>query len=294
MPPRKIILSRKGFDGSNGGVPSPILPDGDLWSIPIHEASGATHSSTRYEHIRRGGLTLGPIVNDLTRGEITAAAYTHFDPDLDNGSLCPREPGWRPIFGQGNQGAFTTLQNQGVGIGDLFLFFGWFRQVELRNGSYRYKRTATNLHVLFGWLQVGHEMSPVEAIKFPWAAYFPHCIIPRDRRRTERFIYTPPDTLSLPGMTSTMPGAGIFRKYHDGLRLTAPGQPLRGLWRLPSWMHPEGNESALGFHGDVAQWTPDGDHVLLRTVGRGQEFVLDAGHYPQAVDWARNIIESHG
>ena len=31
----KIILSRKGFDSSNGGCPSPILPDGTLLSMPI-------------------------------------------------------------------------------------------------------------------------------------------------------------------------------------------------------------------------------------------------------------------
>ena len=31
----KVILSRKGFDSSNGGCPSPILPDGTLLSLPI-------------------------------------------------------------------------------------------------------------------------------------------------------------------------------------------------------------------------------------------------------------------
>ncbi len=31
----KIILSRKGFDSSAGGVPSPIFPDGGLLSLPI-------------------------------------------------------------------------------------------------------------------------------------------------------------------------------------------------------------------------------------------------------------------
>ena len=31
----KIILSRKGFDSSNGGCPSPIMPDGTLLSMPI-------------------------------------------------------------------------------------------------------------------------------------------------------------------------------------------------------------------------------------------------------------------
>lgn len=31
----KVILSRKGFDSANGGIPSPILPDGTLLSLPI-------------------------------------------------------------------------------------------------------------------------------------------------------------------------------------------------------------------------------------------------------------------
>jgi len=31
----KVILSRKGFDSSNGGCPSPIMPDGTLLSMPI-------------------------------------------------------------------------------------------------------------------------------------------------------------------------------------------------------------------------------------------------------------------
>jgi hypothetical protein len=32
----KVILSRKGFDGVNGGMPSPIMPNGDTVSMPIH------------------------------------------------------------------------------------------------------------------------------------------------------------------------------------------------------------------------------------------------------------------
>lgn len=33
----KIILSRKGFDSSAGGVASPILPGGEMISLPIPE-----------------------------------------------------------------------------------------------------------------------------------------------------------------------------------------------------------------------------------------------------------------
>jgi hypothetical protein len=31
----KIVLSRKGFDGTYGGFPSPILEDGLMISLPI-------------------------------------------------------------------------------------------------------------------------------------------------------------------------------------------------------------------------------------------------------------------
>ncbi|MCD6328671.1 hypothetical protein J7M28_14125, partial [bacterium] len=31
----RIIFSRKGFDAANGGVASPIFPDGSFCSLPI-------------------------------------------------------------------------------------------------------------------------------------------------------------------------------------------------------------------------------------------------------------------
>lgn len=44
------------------------------------------------------------------------------------------------------------LENQGVTVGDLFLFFGWFRQAEIVNERYRFVRKAPDLHVIYGWL----------------------------------------------------------------------------------------------------------------------------------------------
>lgn len=44
-PPKRLVLSRKGFDSGYGGMPSPILPDGRLQPLPIpvdhDDASGA-------------------------------------------------------------------------------------------------------------------------------------------------------------------------------------------------------------------------------------------------------------
>ncbi len=65
----KIILSRKGFDSGIGGVASPIFPSGDLHTLPIPESIYSPHSK-RYKDIQAGGLSLGPIVSDLTEGRI--------------------------------------------------------------------------------------------------------------------------------------------------------------------------------------------------------------------------------
>jgi hypothetical protein len=34
----------------------------------------------------------------------------------------------------------------------------------------------------------------------------------------------------------------------------------------------------------------DGDSVYLRTVGRGQEFVLDCDHYPESEGWLAGLF----
>jgi hypothetical protein len=36
------------------------------------------------------------------------------------------------------------------------------------------------------------------------------------------------------------------------------------------------------------------DHALLPSVPRGQEFVLDVDHYPEAVAWARELVSGAG
>ena len=47
----KVILSRKGFDSSNGGCPSPILSDGTLLSLPIPSADRDTYDDLSYQSV---------------------------------------------------------------------------------------------------------------------------------------------------------------------------------------------------------------------------------------------------
>lgn len=72
----KIILSRKGFDSSNGGCASPIFPDGRLVSLPIP----ASNAPADFSDVGFDGLNIGQVVADLSkaraRGSGLALAHT--------------------------------------------------------------------------------------------------------------------------------------------------------------------------------------------------------------------------
>src|ERR1039458_9828672 len=139
--PNRIILSRKGFDSTAryGAKPSPILDGKRLLSLPIPEDKKRT---IRYSDLRdpSGNFqNLGQIVEQLTNGKLDGNCFAHLDPDLRRESVDTRLPGWRPIFGQVDQ-AQTHLCNQGVGKGDLFLFYGLYQDAAISSGEIKYVR----------------------------------------------------------------------------------------------------------------------------------------------------------
>ena len=145
----KLILSRKGFDSGSGGGPSPIMPDGRMVSLPIPDRT-APKAYTALSWTP--GLSMGDIIRDLAPARVKPDHFAHLDPDLDAGTV-QRQKDWRPIFGQTGSSQ-THLANSGVGAGDLFLFFGLFRQANYQEGRLTFVRSAKAAHVLFGWLQV--------------------------------------------------------------------------------------------------------------------------------------------
>lgn len=90
----RLILSRKGFDLQNGGVPSPILPDGRMVPLPIPSESGPHH----FGMLGADGIDRGALVADLTGNRLNQDTKVHFDPDLQ-GLMLERPRGWRPAFG---------------------------------------------------------------------------------------------------------------------------------------------------------------------------------------------------
>ena len=280
----KIILSRKGFDASNGRVASPILPSGQLCSLPIPVADG--ENAPRYRDILFDGQPVGKLVCDLTYGVISPDSLAHLDPDLNSASV-PRLPGWRGAFGQAGA-AERHLQNQNVETGDVFLFYGWFKRVECAGGKCRYVQGTPDQHVIFGWLQIEERIPVCQHSLMPeWARDHVHCR--RTPQRAPDSLYIASERLALSGNSFDIPGAGIFPRYHPSLCLTDQ-DVSRSMWRLPSWMFPTDGRAALTYHNNLKRWEKRADSVLLRSAGRGQEFVLDCDDYPEAMGWLTNLI----
>ena len=288
MKPKKLVLSRKGFDTAAGGCPSPIFPDGTLYSLPI--PGGAGMAGARYRDLHHNGVNIGQVVADLTRGRWQGRHRPHLDPDVRPGAI-PRQTGWRGLFGQ-NGAAQSHLAGQDVGPGDIFLMFGLFRRIEHSNSGWTFVRGAPPQHILWGWLQIA-QVQPVDRIRddpdFRWAHYHDHFGQGRNPKNT---LYIAREELD-DGAPANAPGYGIFPEFDQRLALTGPGEPP-SRWRLPGWFFPQGDRKPLTYHPDPGRWQQDGTHTLLRSVGRGQEFVLNLRHYPQATDWAAGLIRELG
>lgn len=288
----RLILSRKGFDSSAGGCPSPIFPDGSLYALPIPD----TNSRIRYGEIHFGDHNIGRLVEDLTRGKITADGGAHLDPDMYADAL-PRQPGWRPLLGQ-TGAAQGHLRKQGVQAGDLFLFFGLFRPVEQIGGRWRFVREAPAQHILWGWLSIGDifKVDDLGAGDMLWARYHPHFATGPDAANT---LYVADKKLKLKGQRKTLPAAGIFPQLAPELTLTNPNSPRPTTWLLPRFFYPESGRTPLSYHTRLERWnlnqeSSETHHCHLQCAARGQEFVLDTDEYPEINAWLTGLITRHG
>ena len=201
----KIILSRKGFDSSNGGHASPILPDGKMLSLPI--PSSREWDNLEYREIfTPEDKTYHQLIEELKTGFAIGHQSVHLDPDLVK-CVRQRKPGWRPAFGQYDKAA-GHLRNQGVAKGDLFLFFGWFQHTKYVNGQVRFRGKSKNgFHAIFGFLEIGDIIIANEGTEFPnWLNAHPHakCVYTKCTNNT---IFVAKPKLSF---DSKIPGGGLL------------------------------------------------------------------------------------
>lgn len=262
----KIILSRKGFDSQYGKIPSPILPDGTLLSLPI---PSKTDIETKFSDIYYGDKSYYDLIRSLHPGtKITDRYYCHLDPDL-RAAAKTRPSEWRPAFGQ-EQAALKHLRNQGVGTGDLFLFFGWFKQTECINGRLAYKKGAPDQHVIYGYFQIGEIIDAPDAVPI-WLQDHPHT--KPERWEHPNTIFTASSRLSL---YPELPGAGCLH-FCDKRVLTKQGY-RRSIWDLPDFFR------NISISYNAHSWRED----CFVSAAKGQEFVFEANG--EAIEWAKNIV----
>ena len=283
----KLILSRKGFDSQSGGRPSPIFPNGTLYSLPIpYDPSEIT-----YADLWHGDTNIGEVVEDLTRKCIKRDHDAHLDPDI-NPVAYRHQAGWQPLFGQSGA-AQGHLENQNVRIGDLFLFFGLFQKIEKTSGRWCFVKDAPKQHILWGWLQIGKicKVDEIPKDELPWARYHPHLHPSRGKNATNT-LYIASTALDL-GNGQIVPGAGCFLKSHEQLVLTNPNGSGVTDWRLPRCFYPDGDKTPLSYHGNC-NWRHNDKYSYVQRTGPGQEFVLDLDQYPSVTDWLTQSIFTHG
>ncbi|WP_297798358.1 hypothetical protein [uncultured Marinobacter sp.] len=281
----RLILSRKGFDSSAGGCPSPVLPDGSLCVLPIPDSQ----SRIRYDDVTHGERRLGKIARDLTRGRIRGNHGAHLDPDLVADAF-PRAEGWRPVLGQTGS-AQGHLRNQGVSAGDLFLFFGVFRRAEVWQRRWRFVPGSRPFHAIWGWLHIGdvHRIDDLAPGALPWAGYHPHFHGEPDTGNT---LYVSSDRFSLADEKKPFPGSGVFTHLDAPLVLSDPDGRLPTQWRLPSGFFPGDGRPALSYHTRPDRWRLAPPYCYLDCAARGQEFVLDMGVYPDVSDWVAGLLRT--
>lgn len=281
----KIILSRKGFDSSAGGVPSPILPGGRLLSLPIPDPL----SAIPYQRIEYQGENLGQLVEDLSGKKISSTAQAHLDPDLREKAI-PRQPGWRPLFGQAGA-AQGHLRKQNVASGDVFLFFGLFQPAVQHNGKLSFDRYTARQHIIWGWLQIGeiHQVETCNSEVMRWAAYHPHF---KHADLANNTLYMAAQSLTVGSeLKKIAKGAGVFTHLRPELTLTAPDASAPSQWQLPKWFYPDNGKPPLTYHTNPDRWRTSRTHTQLQAASRGQEFVLDTNYYPEAIGWLSELIE---
>lgn len=257
----KIVLSRKGFDSVYGGYPSPILPNGNMISLPI-----PLDDSIKYSDLKIDGSTYYDRMVDLRPKirfnkkwqELSIDMRCHLDPDIYKDSI-DRDPDWRPCFGQINS-AQRHLERQGVGKNDLFLFFGWFRSTKNNNGKLEFEPHERGFHAIFGYFQIGKMIKTKQDSFVPeWMAYHPHTDEKRKHNETNA-IYIARDNLDWNG---SLLGAGRFI-LNDNLILTKKGLS-RSKWNLPDCFH----EAEISYHS-----TNSWKEGYFQSATIGQEFVI--------------------
>jgi hypothetical protein len=268
----KVVLSRKGMDSVYGGIPSPIIESEYGWkyySLPIP----SENSDIKYEDLCLfDSIKVSKFITDII--PTNTFEFCHLDPDVRESCYYKRPFGWKRNFGQVSS-AQTHLENNQIGIGDVFLFFGWFKKAEFVNGKFKYikdKDYPNGFHAIYSYLQINEIYKPNTSKTPNWLDYHPHVKFKEEKefKNDNNTIYVSSDLFNYPRHFNK--NGSISFVFNKNLILTKKGQPNRTLWELPLEFHPN-NGVQLTYH-PLKRWSIENKKSLLKSVSRGQEFVF--------------------
>ena len=260
----KVILSRKGFDSQYGGIPSPIMPDGTLLSMPIPEkSSGVTYKSLFWKK-----YTYEEILRNL--GYSQNIWECHLDPDIY--ITKHNQLNRKAIFGQCDSAAGHLIK-QKVCKGDIFLFFGTFRETEFtQDGRLCFKKGTLEKHIIYGYLQIG-DVEKSNFRQYPW---HPHSNINKYSNNNRMYL------AATNFFNTTHLGYGTFR-YTSELVLTKNGES-KSKWVLPNIL----KDKKITYHPNPYR------EGYFQSTFRGQEFVINIDEDKEVndvINWVKDKIE---
>jgi hypothetical protein len=325
-----VILSKKGFDATYGGFASPILLGERLISLPVPALSGED-KRIKFRELSYGKnkkivellAEMGkkrikiPGCNESKsprnrkdRWELLENRPVHLDPDVRRESY-PRKLGWRGLFGiNGMYQSHIENRTDGKGLepGDLFLFFGWFKEYRYDSSNKlicaeNKKDYPEGKHVIFGYLQIGTilqlwKMNKCDPRIQKWMDYHPHIgrnrriVGSRDRWLKKNTLYVARKTFNFDARAPKKPGSGLFR-FDDcssrHITLTKKGCTRATQWGLP---RPFTTPKKAGISHCPKPWGWEtwekGYFQLPPTFG--QEFVIE--ECAEIEKWARSLIRN--
>jgi len=282
----KVILSRKGFDSSWGGYPSPVFDKKMMLSLPIpveNDKDGIEYSQLVLPSdfpldclVDKSKNNYFELINMLYKGriyingkssKIAPTTKCHADPDLQKyvspEHQCNNEEKWKGMLGQ-MDAAQLHLNKQDVTSGDLFLFFGRFRHVMLIEGRYNF--SGEPFHAIWGYLQID-KVIPNDNINII-NCYHPHNAEEFRKNKTNT-IYTSVENLTF---ADKIPGAGVFN-YSDKRVLTNSNLSSKdrrlSRWKLPDCL----KTTQFSYHLENTNYGLQNGDEYFQSVPIGQEFV---------------------
>lgn len=297
----KVVLSKKGVDSSNCSNPVKAKSGEELLFVPIpslkekvgYEDIKYSKDKTMFdkakENIKNCKFLMKVPIECLNK-ELKVGC--HLDPQLKN---YYGNDNFLASFGQVEK-AQKYLENNEIGVGDLFLFYGWFYD----------EKAHKDKHIIWGYMQVG------DVLTFNEDGTVNSCKQERDKKltredvekeyqflknqphweNTENYPFKRNNTIYIAKKyfnddeKSNIKGYGVF-KYNEKLALTDSNADRKSDWCVPNLANVKIMKSS-GKENDHYSFDSDGRINIAK--GYGQEFVL-VERSDEVLSWAKWLLE---